>query len=71
MTPSDRRNLILKLADEIEKNRDELAHLESLDNGKPFNFIWGEMSLTIDVFRYYAGWTDKILGSTIPMNGPF
>ena len=61
-----------RLADLIEKHRDELAHLESLDNGKPVslaNMI--DLELTINNYRYYAGWADKIHGETLPSNGPY
>lgn len=69
---SQRRNLILRLAEEIEDHIEEFAYLEALDNGKPYEFLAkGEMKFNVDVFRYYAGWTDKIQGNTIPMNGPF
>jgi aldehyde dehydrogenase (NAD+) len=67
-----RANLLYKLADLIEKNREELAQLESLDNGKPISDARaGDLQLTIQCYRYYAGYADKVFGKTIPMNGPF
>ena len=61
-----------KLADLIEKNHDEIAALEALDNGKPFNFAKAaDISLVIKVIRYYAGFADKIHGQTIPISGPY
>ncbi len=59
-----------KLADLIEKNKDELAALESLDNGKPIAIrSAADLPLTIKCYRYYAGWADKIHGKTIPVDG--
>jgi aldehyde dehydrogenase (NAD+) len=68
----DRGKLMNRLADLIEKNVDELAELETLDNGKPIRESKkGDLPLVIDCFRYYAGWADKIHGQTIPVRGNF
>ena len=51
---------------------DELAQLESLDNGKPYSVARAaDLPLTIACYRYYAGWADKIQGKTIPVNGNY
>lgn len=72
MDAKDRGRLMYKLADLIEANIDELAALETLDNGKPISDSrGGDLPLVIDVFRYYAGWADKLHGQTIPMRGNF
>jgi aldehyde dehydrogenase (NAD+) len=72
MNARERGKLMNRLADLIEKNIDELASLETLDNGKPINDSKGaDLPLTIDCYRYYAGWADKIEGKTIPINGPY
>lgn len=72
MSGAERGRLMYKLADLIEKNRDELAKLESLDNGKPAAIAnVADVQLTIDCYRYYAGWADKIHGDTIPSQGPY
>jgi aldehyde dehydrogenase (NAD+) len=72
MSPSDRGRLLLKLADAIEANKDELARLESLDNGKPLaDSLAADLPLTIKCYRYYAGWADKIHGKTIPIEGNY
>jgi aldehyde dehydrogenase (NAD+) len=69
MTPADRGRLLNKLADAIEKNADELAALESLDNGKPIaDASAADLPLSIACYRYYAGWADKIYGQTIPFS---
>ncbi len=72
MSASSRGRLLYKLADLIEQNKEELARLESLDNGKPLGeSMNGDLPLTIACYRYYAGWADKIEGKTIPINGPY
>lgn len=72
MNASDRGRLLNKLADLIEENKDELAALESLDNGKPLgDALAADLPLTIKCYRYYAGWADKIHGKTIPVDGNF
>ncbi|MEE8170978.1 MAG: aldehyde dehydrogenase family protein, partial [Phycisphaerae bacterium] len=72
MAASKRGVLLNKLANLIEANSEELARLESLDNGKPFSMAAAaDLPLTIACYRYYAGWADKIQGKTIPINGPY
>jgi len=71
MNPSERGRLLWKLADRIEELSEEFAQLESLDNGKPLTIARAaDVALTVDHFRYYAGWATKIEGETIPINGP-
>jgi aldehyde dehydrogenase (NAD+) len=72
MSASERGRLINRLADLIEKNADELATLESLDNGKPKHVAAAaDLPLVIACYRYYAGWADKIQGKTIPISGDY
>jgi aldehyde dehydrogenase (NAD+) len=72
MNARERGRLLYKLADLIEQNFDELAELETLDNGKPIRDSKGaDLPLVLDCYRYYAGWADKIEGKTIPVNGPY
>jgi aldehyde dehydrogenase (NAD+) len=69
---SERGRLLHRLADLIEKNADELARLESLDNGKPVSMAKAvDVAATLDCYRYYAGWADKVQGKTIPIDGEF
>jgi phenylacetaldehyde dehydrogenase len=69
MNASDRGRLIWKIAELIEENGDELAMLESLDNGKPFAIARAaDVALAADLFRYMAGWPTKIEGSTVPIS---
>jgi aldehyde dehydrogenase (NAD+) len=72
MSASQRGQLMYRLADLIEKNIEELAQLESLDNGKPYQVaLAADLPLTIACYRYYAGWADKIQGKTIPVQGRY
>ncbi|HXE10586.1 MAG TPA: aldehyde dehydrogenase family protein [Bryobacteraceae bacterium] len=72
MSASERGKLMNKLADLIEKHADELATLESLDNGKPRHVARSaDLELSIACYRYFAGWADKIQGKTIPINGDY
>ena len=72
MDARDRGRLMNKLADLMEKNLDELAALETLDNGKPIRDAKAaDLPLSIDCLRYYAGWADKLTGDTIPIRGNY
>jgi aldehyde dehydrogenase (NAD+) len=72
MAPAQRGRLLNKLADLIEANAKELAALETLDNGKPIrDSLTGDVPGTASLYRYYAGWADKIHGRTLPVAGPF
>ncbi|QDU56438.1 aldehyde dehydrogenase family protein [Aeoliella mucimassa] len=68
----DRSLLMNRLADLIESEIDELAALETLDNGKPISDARNaDLPLVVDCLRYYAGWADKIHGATIPIRGDY
>lgn len=70
MDARDRGRLMYQLADRMEAEIQDLARLETLDNGKPFNdSLTVDLPLAIDCLRYYAGYADKIHGSTIPIRG--
>lgn len=67
MTPAQRARLLWRIADTIEAHADELAELETLDQGKSLKTArFGEIPAAIEQFRYYAGFATKILGTTIP-----
>ncbi len=71
MTPSERGRLIWKLGDLVEEHGDELAELETLDNGKPLAVARAaDVPLAVDLFRYMAGWATKIFGQTFPISVP-
>jgi len=72
MGTAKRSRLMYKLADLMEQHSEELAQLETLDNGKPIRETSNaDIPLAIEHMRYYAGWATKIVGQTIPVNGPF
>ncbi|HJV45089.1 MAG TPA: aldehyde dehydrogenase family protein [Bacillota bacterium] len=72
MSASERGRLMYKLADLMEAHQEELAQLESLDNGKPVRETSNaDVPLAIDHIRYYAGWATKVVGQTIPVAGNF
>ncbi|ARU60091.1 betaine-aldehyde dehydrogenase [Tumebacillus avium] len=71
MQPQERARLIYTLADLIERDADVFAEIETLDNGKPIREAkHADVPLTIEHFRYYAGWATKISGDVIPVNVP-
>jgi phenylacetaldehyde dehydrogenase len=72
LTPSERGRMLWKLADLLEARTEEFAELESLDNGKPLAVARvADVPLAVDLFRYMAGWTTKIHGSTFPISVPY
>ena len=72
MSPSNRGRVIWKLADLIEEHAEEFAFLDSLDNGKPIGLTRSaDVPLSVDLFRYMAGWATKIEGSTINHGVPY
>jgi len=73
LTPSDRGNLLLKLADLVEKHASDLIELELLNTGKPITQLRAmELPLTAAIIRYYAGAADKIEGKIKAIsNGTF
>jgi aldehyde dehydrogenase (NAD+) len=68
VAPKERGAMLNKLADIAEKNLDLLAAVESLDNGKAITMARGDVAMSIETLRYYAGWADKIEGKTIDVN---
>jgi len=71
MDASSRGRLLYKLADLIERDQAYLSRLEALDCGKPLGYAEFDVQHIIAVFRYFAGWCDKITGTTIPVDGNF
>jgi aldehyde dehydrogenase (NAD+) len=70
--PSQKERILLRVADLMESHREELAAIESLENGKTFSeALRGDINPGIDAFRYYAGSIRRIYGETIPVDGPF
>ena len=70
--PNEKGKIIWKIAELIDDHTEELAQLESLDNGKPVAIAAGaDVALSSDIFRYMAGWATKIEGETIPISVPY
>jgi len=70
MNPSVRRNLMWKLADALEKNGDEIAILETLNNGMPLSMARSMVTGGAECLRYNAGWAGKINGETPTISAP-
>jgi phenylacetaldehyde dehydrogenase len=65
MRPSERSRMLLKLADELEQNGDELALLETLNTGKPLKLARAfDIGMAAECLRYNAGWATKLNGET-------
>ncbi len=70
-SPGKRAQILFRLGELIDAHRDELARLETLDNGKPLReSSLGDLPLVAAHFRYYAGWADKFGGQTVPLSTP-
>ena len=69
MTPSERSKILWRIGDLLSKYADELAELESLNNGKLVSVARvADVPLSADIFHYMAGWCSKIEGKTIPLS---
>jgi acyl-CoA reductase-like NAD-dependent aldehyde dehydrogenase len=69
VSPKDRANLMRRIAATVEKHLEELAQLESRNVGKPISDSRGEVGMVVDVFNYYAGAPERLVGKTIPVAG--
>ena len=69
VTPKDRANLLRRIASAIDKHREDLAQLEARNVGKPISDARGEVGMVVDVFNYYAGAPERLVGKTIPVAG--
>ncbi|XP_032692483.1 mitochondrial 10-formyltetrahydrofolate dehydrogenase isoform X2 [Lontra canadensis] len=69
MNARERGILMYRLADLLEENQEELATIEALDSGAVYTLaLKTHIGMSVQTFRYFAGWCDKIQGSTIPIN---
>ncbi len=69
MSPAERARVLWRIADLIERDADALAQLEVLDMGKPLRLAReDDIPMAIEHFRYYAGWTTKLEGETVPVS---
>jgi phenylacetaldehyde dehydrogenase len=72
MLPAQRERLLLRLADLVETHAQQLAEIETLDNGKSVILARHvDMAMAVDFLRYMAGWATKIEGSTHDVSVPF
>ncbi len=69
VTPGDRGRLMRRFAEQVAANHERLARLEARNAGKPIADARGEVGMVADVFHYYAGAPERLLGSTIPVAG--
>lgn len=70
--PSEKERILLRVAELLERHKEELAALESLENGKTYReALRADVNPAIDCFRYYAGSIRRIYGETIPVDGAF
>jgi phenylacetaldehyde dehydrogenase len=72
LTPSNRSKILWKVGDLIEEHAEELAELESLDNGKPkLQAQSVDVAMSAELFHYMAGWTTKLEGDTLSLSTPY
>jgi len=70
MSARERGRLVRKLGDRLMERADEVARLETLHNGKPISESRHiEIPAAAECFEYYGGWSDKVMGETIPVKG--
>lgn len=68
MSARQRGALMMRLADLMERHKEELATIEAVDSGAVYTLaLKTHVGMSIDVWRYFGGWADKIEGSTIPV----
>jgi acyl-CoA reductase-like NAD-dependent aldehyde dehydrogenase len=71
LTPADRARLLWRMADLVEEHADEIARLETEDQGQPFGIARNvSVPFAAEVLRYYAGWCTKIEGTVAPVSIP-
>jgi acyl-CoA reductase-like NAD-dependent aldehyde dehydrogenase len=70
VSPYDRGRWLFRCAAILEKHAEELAELITLENGKPLWEARKEVATAVSWTEYYAGWTTKLLGDTIPLSLP-
>ena len=69
VSPSDRALVLRRISDAVASHREELADLEARNAGKPIGDARGEMDMVAQVFSYYAGAPERLLGDSIPVSG--
>src|SRR5512132_2346468 len=69
LAPGERAAVLRDLADALDGEREQLAHTEARNAGKPIADARAEMEMVVETFRYYAGAPERLLGDTIPVPG--
>src|SRR5829696_4839148 len=69
VSPGDRAELMRRISSSICGHAEELSRLEARNVGKPISDARGEVGMVADVFNYYAGAPERLLGSSIPVTG--
>jgi betaine-aldehyde dehydrogenase len=69
LTPPDRAGIMRRMAAALAERLEDVARLETRNVGKPIGDSRGEVSMVVDVFNYYAGAPERLLGDTIPVAG--
>jgi len=68
LAPARRAAYLLKLADLIAENVEELGHLDAYDTGKPVAMASGSIAFSAEIYRYYAGWATKLSGRSFDLS---
>lgn len=71
LAPRERGRLLNRIADGLEENLQALARLETMDNGRPIRETLAQQRIIPAFYRYFAGWCDKIEGTTVPVEGDY
>jgi acyl-CoA reductase-like NAD-dependent aldehyde dehydrogenase len=71
LAPRERGQLLNRIADGLEENLEALALLETTDNGRPIRETLAQQRIIPAFYRYFAGWCDKIEGTTVPVEGDY
>jgi acyl-CoA reductase-like NAD-dependent aldehyde dehydrogenase len=69
VAPADRAAILRRVSDAVREHLEELAVLEARNAGKPIGDARGEIGMVADVFAYYAGAPERLLGDSIPVSG--
>jgi acyl-CoA reductase-like NAD-dependent aldehyde dehydrogenase len=69
VAPADRAAVLRAVSEAVREHREELAQIEARNAGKPIGDARGEMDMVAQVFGYYAGAPERLLGDSIPVSG--
>ncbi len=71
LAPRERGRMLNRIADGLEAKLHALAQLETSDNGRPIRETLAQQRIIPAFYRYFAGWCDKIEGTTVPVEGDY